>query len=109
MRKLWTAADIIGGAFIVRESSPLGATNLGFKRTVTFKIGFSFDTQRSDYGLCNALTDGFYKAMGSKEQLAEYLNKDEYGYRSLTKPEFLEMAEHMKQGYAEFMDEYKKG
>ena len=97
-RIIWEEKDIECGLFIVRESANL-EINDGFKTTVCFKLGYCRDTDKK-YGLCNFLTDGWYHSIGkTKQEVVEYLNNDEYGYRPLLKTEVIELFTKFNQGF----------
>lgn len=100
MRHIWEAKDIEAGRFIIRNSAsaPLIKENIGFARTVTFKIGFSYDSPKDKpYGWSNPFADGLYLSIGTKEEIAKQLNEDKFGYRPLTKPEAILMIDDMRQ------------
>ena len=90
---IWSANDIEKqhGILIIRESSPLGSTDIKFARTVTYKIGFSNQvSEKTRYGKISIFTDGWFCPIANTAQeFADYLNNDEYGYRPLTKNEAL--------------------
>lgn len=98
MKNIWKVEDITAGLFIIKESSTKKAKDLSFARTVTFKIGWE-NEKGSPYGLINIMTDGWYYRIGDKKALVDHLNKDEYGYRPLTKKEMFEMLESSDQGF----------
>lgn len=99
MKNIWKTEDITAGLYIIRESSPKNSPHIGFARTVTFKIGFSRTNEEKPYGKISCMCDGWYCPIGTKEQVAEYLNNDEYGYRPLTKEEFIKMINSSDQGF----------
>lgn len=97
MKNIWTEEDIKSqqGIIIIRNDATKPLKDLGFARTVVFKIGFSHVGKK--YGLCNILTDGWYHGVAdSHKELADYLNADEKGYRPLTKEEFLQLVDDGK-------------
>jgi len=109
MKNIWAPKDVTAGLFIIRESSPKHPTkkgnssvpvpvNIGFARTVTYKIGFGQD-KKKPYGLISVMTDGWYHDVGTAEELCDKLNNDEYGYRPLTKEEMFKMLESSDQGF----------
>ena len=87
------------GLFIIKETASKPITkNLDFAKTATFKICYSHKT--NEYTLCNILTDGLLIGHYENEDvLIEYLNKDDKGFRPLTKEEMLEMLADTKQGF----------
>ena len=97
-RKVWEEKDIVCGKFLSRIGNPLN-------RTIAFKIiwdhGDETTTFENRYGLCNFLTDGWLHFVGTKQDLVDYLNKDERGFRQLTKPEVLRMIQDSNQGFTE--------
>jgi hypothetical protein len=100
---IWTEDDIYAGLYIIKESSPFGSDNLSFARSVTYKIGFSYNPNDKKYGLISCLTDGFYSAIAdNRKEIADYLNNDVtgWGYRRLTKEEYLKLIESTEQGFA---------
>ncbi len=102
MRKQWKPEDIFGGLYIIRETSPFGSANLGFARTVTFKIGYDNRNLKAHYGKMNCLTDGWYNEIGNdKQSVADYLNADLNGYRKLTKAEYIAMINYSDQGFTD--------
>ena len=101
-KKHWTLKDIYPGLYIIKESSPFGSDNLSFARSVTYKIGYSFDSPKR-YGLISCLTDGFFGSIGnSLQEVADYLNDDKtgWGYRRLTKKEYIKLINNTEQGFA---------
>lgn len=107
MKNIWRPENIVAGLLIIRESSskhptkPSGVAvpvDLGFARTVTYKIGWTH-SKEEPYGLISVLTDGMYIPIGTKEQMCEHFNNDEYGYRPLTKEEMFKMLESSDQGF----------
>jgi len=99
MKTIFTEKEIECGMFIIRNSSLKKSNDLSFARTVTFKIGFSHESEKK-YGICNFLTDGFYVGIAKdKKDLCEWLNNDEIGYRPLTKDEVIEMIKSTNQGF----------
>ena len=105
MKNIWKESDLISGLYIVRESSPKGSTDLGFKRTVCFKLGFCSQIEtglygdKGSWGYISFLTDGWYCHLGSKEAVLKVLNEDEYGFRPLTKEEYIELINSTNQGF----------
>jgi hypothetical protein len=90
MKNIWNKEEIQNqhGHIIIKNSVSKPFKDLGYARTVTFKIGFG----KMKYGLCNILTDGWYHDVcNTAEEFAEFLNKDEIGYRPITKEEFIEL------------------
>lgn len=100
----WTENDIYAGLYIIKESSPFGSDNLSFARSVTYKIGFSYNPKDKKYGLISCLTDGFYAPIAnSRKEVADYLNNEVtgLGYRRLTKEEYIKLIESTEQGFAQ--------
>jgi len=92
MKNIWTAKEIEAqhGHLIIRNDASKPFKDLGFARTVVFKIGFG----KMKYGLCNILTDGWYHDVAdAAQEFADHLNADERGYRPLTKDEFLQLVD----------------
>lgn len=94
----WDADDIKAGMYVIKNSSPIGTTDLGFARTVTYKIGWNCKGDKS-FGMIACLTDGMFFSIGDKYAMVDHLNDDEFGYRPLTKPEYLEMFNDSMQGF----------
>lgn len=104
MKNIWLPKDIEAGLFIIRESSPKKSKDLGFAKTVVFKIGFvnvlENDISVQKYCKISVLTDGFVAAIGNtKEEFANYLNDDKSGYRPLTKEEMIDLLNSSEQGF----------
>jgi len=99
MKTIFTKNEISVGMFIIKNSAKKTLKDLSFATTVTFKIGFS-NTDKFKYGMCNILTDGWYCGLANTlDELCEYLNKDEDGFRPLTKDEFTLMLNSTNQGF----------
>ena len=98
MKNIFKPADIQGGMYIIRETSPKDSKNLGFAATVAFKIGWNAHVN-GEYGLISHFTDGMYMKYGTKEELCEKLNNDVAGYRPLTKQEYLKILKNTDQGF----------
>jgi hypothetical protein len=105
MKKHWTQDDIVAGTYLIRESSSKDNIDLGFARTVAYKIGWHLDQTGvydrnghvKQYCLISAFTDGMIEEPLTKPQLAKRLNNDKYGFRALTKEEVAELvADEMK-------------
>lgn len=100
MKTIFDATKIatMCGLYIIRESASKPFKDIGFARTVTFKICYS--VKNHTYHLCNILTDGCligeYK---TTNELIEHLNNDEKGYRPLTKEEMWQMLKETNQGF----------
>lgn len=103
MRKQWTAEEIHdpNGLYIVRNSYPVGSENYGFGRSVTYKVGWDllYGELNVNHGLIANLTDGMFHRIGTCQDVADYLNKDEYGYRPLTKKEYINFINSSNQGF----------
>lgn len=95
----WELDDIEAGLYVIKNTSPVGSDNLSFARTVIFKVIYS---NQSDvkYGLCNCLTDGWVRQIGTKEQIVEELNSQDY--RPLTKEEYIRVLNGTNQGFLKF-------
>ena len=99
MKNLFTAEELKAGMLLVKNDAGRPFKDLGYARTVTYKIGHSYDSNLK-YGLSSVLTDGFYVGIAnSLDELAEYLNKDEGGYRPLTKEELFQLVDYSTQGF----------
>lgn len=99
MKNLFTEQELQCGMFLVKNNAGKPFKELGFARTVTFKVGFSNDGELK-YGLSSVLTDGFYVGVAnSLKDLATYLNNDEQGYRPLTKDELFQLVNSSTQGF----------
>lgn len=99
MKNIWQESDIVAGRYIIKESSPKGSCDLSFARSVAFKIGF-INSGDKKYGLTNCLTDGWFCPMAeTKAEVAKMLNEDSYGYRPLTKEEYISMVHSTEQGF----------
>jgi len=97
MKYTWEKDDIIAGLYVIKGTADV-KNNISYSITVTFKIGFDLHhSSESQYGLCNCLTDGWYNNHGTKEDLVNYLNTD--NYRPLSKSEYLKMIEFTNQGF----------
>lgn len=99
MRIIFEEKDIQAGLFIIRNSSPIGSKDFRFAATVVFKIGYCIYSKDKPYGRISALTDGLFIPMGSKKDIADYLNNDEYGYRILCKEELIDIIKSSEQGF----------
>lgn len=101
MKNLFTGEELECGMFIIKNSAGRPFEDLAYARTVTYKIGFSPNRKDEDhYGLCSVMTDGFYANVSkSLKGLAEHLNKDEHGYRPLTKEELFQLVNSSNQGF----------
>jgi hypothetical protein len=100
MKYFWEERDIEAGLFIIRESSPVGSENLRFAATVSFKIGFINNPEVDKYCTISFLTDGWVYPIGAtKQEVADYLNSDRYGYRVMTKEEVFNILNSSTQGF----------
>lgn len=94
--------DIEAGLFIIRKNIN-GKTpkDMDFARTVLFKICYIL--AKSDlpkWGICEILTDGLYTPIGdTKQDVADFLNRDSKGYEPLSKEYMLKLVEHTRQGF----------
>ena len=99
MKNLFTEQELQSGLFLVRNDAGKPFKDLGFARTVTFKVGFSHDSEMK-YGLSSVLTDGFYVGVAKTlKELVEHLNNNEFGYRPLTKDELFQLINSSNQGF----------
>jgi hypothetical protein len=103
MKNIFLPKDIKEGLIIIKETSPKGCKNLGFACSVSYKIGFGYFDKQSDKGskqqycFISIFTDGMVSPIGfTKEDVAEYLNKDNHGYRTLTIEECISLIEYSK-------------
>lgn len=102
VKLIWETADIEPGMYFIRNSSPLGSTDLSFASTVCFKLGFSHISRDNPYVLISIMTDGMiYLPMASKADVVTMLNADEHGYRPLTKAEYIAILNSTNQGFIE--------
>lgn len=96
MKYIWEEKDIISGLYVIKNDCFPVKDNPDYARTVTFKIGFD-NYHKDQYGMSNCLTDGWYRSIGTKENLTRYLNDG--CYRPLSKSEYLLMIESTNQGF----------
>lgn len=66
------------------------------------KIGFDNGNRDKPYGSISCLTDGFYCSIGKKPEIVKWLNEDQFGYRPLTKEEYIAMVSSTEQGFRKF-------
>ena len=102
VKTTFTENDQLTGAWIIRNSSPLGSTDLGFACTVIYKIGFMTnpDGKGNIYTLISAFTDGMIFPIGDKKTLIDKINADDY--RPLTKEEYIKIISSTNQGFLEY-------
>ena len=82
---VFESSDFEGsGQMVVRQSSPLGTTNISFMASVSYKIGWKSQPHSPNTALKISLTDGMCREFESLEKLCENLNNDECGYRPMT-------------------------
>ena len=101
MKNIFTESELKCGMFLIRNDASRPFKNVGFATTVVFKVGFEMNPKDDKkYGLISVLTDGRYCPIAKDlKELAEYLNKDERGYRPITKDEFIELLNSSNQGF----------
>ena len=101
-KKIWSAEDIYAGMYLVRTLEPIEGERLQFAKTITYKLGFTNSINEKKYHLISVLTDGWvYPFADTKEDVANFLNRSEHGYRRLTKAEFIAMVESSDQGFTD--------
>jgi len=86
MKYLWETKDVKAGMYVVRGDGN-DSTDEKFTRTVTFKVGYLVKPKKC-YCLVNSLTDGWVFPVGTKDELVEYLNKEEKGFYPVTVCQF---------------------
>lgn len=96
MKYTWEKEDIKVGRYIIRQSSPFGKfSNMGFMLSVSYMIGYSFKDKECKHKLIS-LADGMIMDLcETKEECAENLNKDSFGYRPMTKREMIKLLEYI--------------
>ena len=105
MRHTWLPEDIEAGLFVIRNSAPKDSKDLGFMRTVTYKVGFLPEQltvssgSGEKYVKMSVMTDGFVTLPKTKVELAEIFNNDAYGYRPATRKEITDMIMSSVQGF----------
>ncbi len=70
------------GQLVIRESSPLGSTDISFALSVSYKVGYIGAGSTRKYMLI-ALSDGLCMSFDTMEALIDHLNNDVHGYRPL--------------------------
>lgn len=90
----WKPEDIITGIYIIRESSPKASTDIGFRGSVTFKVGWHLIGDPKKQYCLVSIADGMILNVdrsypATKEELCYYLNSDEHGYRQATLEEII--------------------
>lgn len=80
MRIFWEEDDIRGGIHVIRESSPVDDPCLSFASSVAYMIGFDAGT---DAKTMISVCDGMTLHYDSKQELADHLNNDDFGFRPL--------------------------
>lgn len=97
---IWEVSDIECGMYFIKNSSPLGSADLSFASTVCFKLGFLHTDGEKSYVLISMMTDGMvYKKMETKEDVVNMLNEESFGYRPLTKDEYVAIISRTNQGF----------
>jgi len=105
MKNIFLPKDIKSGMLLIKETSPKNSIDTSFACTVTYKIGFGYfgpggtggeenRAHNQQYCLISVATDGMVFPIGfTKDCVADYLNKDEAGYRPLTRDEFVRIVD----------------
>ena len=95
---LWAPEDIKAGRYIIRESSPQNNDNIRFACSVAYKIGFTFspDPGKPNTFALVSITDGLISSIGSKQEMADELNNDKFGFRPLKQKDLLQCIAHLK-------------
>ncbi len=100
MRRNWTKTDIVAGMYIIRCSSMIECYKPAYAASVSYKIGWS--PKGKGWGKISFFTDGMYIPIAdNRQELADYLNNDRFGYRFLTRREFRIIHESTNQGFYE--------
>ena len=88
----FTTDNLKVGDYIISNRSPIGTQNLGFARTVSYKIVFQIPINNyATIGICNFLTDGFTRFNSfSMEDMCQYLNNAD-DWRKLTEEEIIKL------------------
>lgn len=97
----WTAEDIRGGLYVIKDKYNPEKSTLGYGATVTAQIGYVLNANtKSQYSL-NSISDGWVydnlNKLFTKERLAEVLN--EGGYRLATLEELTSFLSHLKKNF----------
>jgi hypothetical protein len=87
IRHVFEPSDFEGaGQMVIRESYPIGDSNLGFGCSVAYKIGYIPGEARNKR--CKiSLADGYIKVYDTIEELCDALNNDTEGFRPMTREE----------------------
>lgn len=92
MKKIITIEDVVGGAFIIRNSYPKGCDNYSFAATVAYQICWRDTEAGQKWFLSSVMTDGMACCeRGSREELFAALNNDQFGYRRLKPKKFVKL------------------
>lgn len=100
-KTIFEPSDFKGcGQVVVRNSSPEDSTDLSFKASVSYKIGWMHAPNGENHYFMISLTDGMITRCGpSLENLCNYFNNDAVGFRPLTKQELMDVMQHLGNGF----------
>jgi hypothetical protein len=99
MKNIFTKEEIRLGMALIRNDVGKPIIDNDFARTVTMKVSHSVDNGKVRYGVSFPLSCGLYAQLGSMDDVLEYINEDRFGYRPITKEEYIQLVESSNQNF----------
>jgi hypothetical protein len=104
MKYIFEEKDIEACLYVICQTAQDIFKNPSFAATVVYKIGFCNSPEleeatKGNLGSISCLTDGWYRHIGGKKEVCEWLNNDPRGFRPLTKEEYIFLVNSSNQGF----------